>query len=367
MKKLILVITIIVFIFAISFGVYFAWEKSQEILNPPAADNQSQNYQFQPQEPKGETLKILSDQTVFAYWTAENSTSSEIFYINESGQILKIKDKEDEIISDRPIENLQQTKANKNGSKIIVKQGASSAPKFEIFDIGKKIWQSLNNASAADFSPDGKSVAYLENTAKSSNLMTKDLSSSKQTSSKILSFNQKDFDLKWLASDKIFLIPKPSSEIEGEIWEVDIKKKTLKLFDKGLGLTINWSKDSSYGLRFVSAKPEGKLNLIDSSGAIKANINFLTLPEKCWVSLVNLYCAVFYSYTSKSLPILPDDYLKKAVYFEDKIYSIDLNKNSFEQLNIYPQSSIDAVNLSVLGKNILFINRYDKKIYQLGI
>src|SRR3972149_4708019 len=97
MKKIIIIISVILGIIAIVFGAYFAWKK----------------------------LKIISDQPAFYYWLTNSTTTADIFYINQVGQILKIKeDGDDEIISDRQIDNLQSVEANKDGGKIIVKHGS---------------------------------------------------------------------------------------------------------------------------------------------------------------------------------------------------------------------------------------------------
>ena len=108
MKKIIIIISVILGIIAIAFGAYFAWQKSKDILEPPIAE-QSPILDTASKIIEQQKLKIISDQPAFYYWlTIATSSQNEIFYINQIGQILKIKeDGEDEIISDRQIENLQ--------------------------------------------------------------------------------------------------------------------------------------------------------------------------------------------------------------------------------------------------------------------
>ena len=224
-KKIFIIITVLFIFTAIVFGVYFAWKKSKEILEPPAINRPAIDYNLPVTTSTAPKLEAISDQPVFGYWLL-NSTSSpeaEIFYLNQSGQILKAKDGDDEIVSDREIKNLQAYKANGGGSKVLVKSGFLSVPIFEIFNLETKVWQSLENISAADFSPDGTKIAYLS--GQNSDLIIKDLIDKKQKTTKIMSFNQVDFDLKWLTLDKILLISNPSALIRGEIWEVNIKKR----------------------------------------------------------------------------------------------------------------------------------------------
>ena len=140
MKKIIIIISVILGIIAIVFGAYFAWKKSKEILEPPIIDQRPITDNQQQIALAEQKLKIISDQPAFYYWLTNSTTTADIFYVNQVGQILKIKeDGEDEIISDRQIDNLQSVEANKDGGKIIVKYGGN----FEIYDLTKKIWQPL--------------------------------------------------------------------------------------------------------------------------------------------------------------------------------------------------------------------------------
>ncbi len=65
--------------------------------------------------------------------------------------------------------------------------------------------------------------------------------------------------------------------------------------------------------------------------------------------------------------ILPDDYLKRAVYFKDFIYQIDVSKNSFLEVFSASELVIDAVNLRISSNKLLFINRYDSRLYSLEL
>ncbi len=365
MKKIIIIISVILGIIAIVFGAYFAWKKSKEILEPPIIDQRPIIDNQQQITLAEQKLKIISDQPAFYYWLTNSTTTADIFYINQVGQILKIKeDGDDEIISDRQIDNLQSVEANKDGGKIIVKHGS-----FEIYDLAKKIWQPLQNVSAAAFSPDGTKIAYLENTSANStlsNLTTKDLINAKLKPVKIISLNQVDFDLNWISANKIILTPKSSNLVEAEAWQIDIKKKTISPFANGDGLMINFAKDGSWGLKFsIDFQKKLKLELIDSSGVSKANLGFSALPNKCLVTLSNIYCAISESYNTIKAPALPDDYFKKAVYFSDKIYQIGINENNFSAVFSETLPIIDAANFEISNNKLFFINRYDNKIYSL--
>lgn len=376
---------IILLAIAIAIGIYFAIKTTQQISEITSQIPISETIRPSERNAVKPRLVIISDQPISFYWTVGdtltsvssllNATSTQttlekqIFYFNQNGQILLVKEKEDEIVSGRQIENIQNIKSSKDGNQIIVKHGIADSFQYEIFDVASKIWQILDNITAADFSPDGKQIAYLENikNSQANNLIIKDLEGKKK-STIILSLNQKDFDLKWLTSEKILLVSKPSALYQNEIWAVNIKNKTLTMFNRDTGLTVNWAKDGSYGLKFsANQKGEGALNLIDKEGVIKANLNFKTLPEKCAVTANKIYCAISYERTMIKEPFLPDDYLKKAVYFSDFVYEIDINGNNFKTIFDETDPALDIFDLSLFENKILFINKYDNKLYGLNL
>ncbi|MEK7193811.1 MAG: hypothetical protein AAB651_00405, partial [Patescibacteria group bacterium] len=388
MKKIILISGISLAVIAFGLGVYLAWEKSREILQPPASFPMAPTFPFSP--PAGgdagagadsgisvPKLRAVSDYGVFDYWIVPfmTSTSSaqagsgqmEILYVNESGQIFKVIESGDDVMAtSEPVSGLRSVYTSKDGKFVIVKSGDLTSPKFNLYNVATGVWQPLSeNITAIDFSPDSQKIAYLEKTSTNStinNLTIKDLTAAKPKTTKILSLNQKDFELKWLTSDQILLISKPSAQLTGEIWSVSVKNKTIKLLITGKGLLVNFADDASWGLRFtVGAKPERapQLQLIDKDGNAKADFEFSTLPDKCLITLSALYCAIPQNLSSKIN--LPDDFLKRAVYFKDAIYRIDINQNSSEIIYSADEPVIDAIRFSFIGNRLLFINRYDKK------
>ncbi len=66
-------------------------------------------------------------------------------------------------------------------------------------------------------------------------------------------------------------------------------------------------------------------------------------------------------------PVLPDDYLKRAVYSNDFIYELDLEKNALLPVFEENKQPIDAINFELLGNKLFFINRYDNRLYQLEL
>ncbi|MFH1346953.1 MAG: hypothetical protein ABIH10_01745 [Spirochaetota bacterium] len=399
-KKLITIIIVVLCVIALGIGVYFAWQKTRTILNPPASSPQnlvdgqsiSINGGFT-DSVSGATaaskLSIISDNAVYGYWIfnsnsplIQNATSTPkiqgngVFYIGRDGIIYNVKaDGADETLTSNPVENFQSLKSSFDGKRVIIKSGDSGASKFVVYNSEENIFESLpDKITAADFSPDGKKVAYFSANAKDlnkSDLAIKSLIDLKQKPVTLLSLYQEDFDLNWISQNKITLVPKPSAFYQTSIWVVDVVKKTLSQLTAGSnglsGLIVNWSSDGKLGLQF-SSSIEGRnriLNLINDQGELKANLEFITLPEKCFVSDPKIYCAIPQSIPDKSA--LPDDYFKNAVYFIDSLYQIDITQNSFERVLDGSTLAIDAINLKFIDNKLFFINKYDNKLYVLEL
>jgi hypothetical protein len=386
MKKIIIILGILMAVAAMAAGIYFAWKNYKAVMTPPSLGERPvvENQQIGGERQAGAPavakpiLKVLSDEPIFDYWirTATSSLAgsttttivvSEILYFNPEGKIIKANEGEDEIFYSQTLENLQSVKASPDGKFVLLKYGDLNKPQFSLLNTETKVRRDLTNITAAAFSPDSKKIAYLEDTAPA-NLVIKDLIGLKPKTTKLLSISEKDFDLTWLTAEKILLVPKPSFEYESQLWAIDIKTKTLSLIVSGRGLITNWSNDGKIGLFFrVGQNRQSQLSLIASSGAILGNLDFVTLPQKCLLAEAALYCGLPQSYNSIIEPTLPDDYLKRAVYFSDAIYQIDINQNSFQLIFAQDEPAIDATHLSLLGRQLIFINRYDNKLYSLEL
>ncbi len=402
-KKPLIIISVILGIIAMGVGVYFAWKKSRELLAPPVVQQPMAGEQQLPASAERK-IKILSDQPIFDYWvyrpefgvvatstikfatsTISTATSTKtitrdsiVFYLNQDGLIFKVKeDGEDEAVTSEPIENLQQVKSSFDGKFALIKFGDVNFSGFVIFNSETNVQEFLpENTTAVAFSPDGKKIVYLQKQVgfkTASDLIIKELTGAKPKTVKILSFNQMDFNLNWILPETVILAPKPSAFSAALAWKVDIRNKTFKpLWPIDLnGLMINWSidgrTDGKLGLQFNSGKEGSKdsLIMIDEKGEKRANFDFLTLPNKCFISEPKIYCAVPLEIPKNT--ILPDDYLKKAVYFRDFLYQIDINQNSLSEIFSASEPIIDATRLSISGNRLLFINRYDGRLYGLEL
>lgn len=390
MRKNIIIGIIIIALVAIGIGVYFAWQKSNQNVGDNfdqtnnQAVNQAGNYSGQmnsisPILPANGKIKLLSKNNALAYWITNLSTSTQfqsqdIFYISEDGSVNKISGTSEDVIGKENLGSVKFAKPLFNANKVLIvfKKANSLIP--EVFDIDKKIWRPLSGdelITAVDLSPDGKKMAYtIDNFKGGVDLFTIDLSNEKGKGVKLITLNIKDFDIKWVSDNTILFASKPSFDYSSEIWKFDLKTKTLSKIIESNGLIVNWSKFGDLGLKFSSAQNRSySFSLIDNSGNSKGSFKFITFPDKCLISSPSqIYCAIPRDQSIFSTnATFPDDYLKRAVYFKEGIYQVDVGQNKFQALFEEESPIIDAINLSLYGSKLLFINRYDGKLYSLEI
>ena len=97
-------------------------------------------------------------------------------------------------------------------------------------------------------------------------------------------------------------------------------------------------------------------------------IKFITLPDKCVItSPTQMYCAIPRDQDAFAKLTLPDDYMKREAYVSDGIYQIDIANNGIRAIYEEDIRAIDAINLTVLEDRIVFVNRYDRKLYSLTL
>ena len=383
MKRILIISGILLVLLALGFGVYFAWTKSKEILNPPASPGtvpvtENQNFGNQAATATssgggtspGPNLKVLSKNPVFDYWVSGSSSAPQVFYLGKDGKIMKAANGNDEVVVSDAVPDAQSVKASSDGKYVILKFGDVGNPIFTLLNMNTKEKTLLTNVEAATFSPDGKKIAFLQKSATTArvNLIIKTLSNMKSASQTITSLRANDFDLSWISTNQILLLSKPSFEYEGELWSVAVGTGNISLIGQGRGAMAAWSSDGEYGMFYsVSDDRAASMNLIKPDGSITANLDFATFPSKCFLAPTMMYCALPQFYNAVGNSTMPDDYLKRAAYSSDFIYSIDMNQNALTALFTGANQTIDATHLKLRGNTLFFVNRYDDKVYSLAL
>ena len=126
-----------------------------------------------------------------------------------------------------------------------------------------------------------------------------------------------------------------------------------------------WSPAGDHGIAFHNSGLNPVTTLIDNNGVALRTFSFVTMPSKCALDAEKIYCAI-----PKNIPeraILPDDYLKREIYFEDGVYLIDLTAETITTLFEKDQPIIDAEHLEVYQNKIYFKNRLDNGLYTVNL
>ena len=300
-------------------------------------------------------VRALTDESISDYWL--DSKTGAIYYLNETGEIIKISGENKTVISSIPVSKINSIQASPNGEFMLAKFNYPQSTAFSIFNTASETWQPLPAATiAAAWSPNSQNLAYVDDKSlKILNIRTK-------KTTEIMRLTQKDLRLHWLAESQILL--STFSGADEKIWAIDINKKTLALFLEGNNLAINWSDKNDLGIRLQIINSLPILGLIDNNGITLSDFSFLTMPEKCSFDGKKIYCAI-----PKNIPEgtkLPNDYHKKSVYFDDLIYLIDLSTGGFSEISTGLQNPIDVEHLKIVNNQLLFKNRLDGKLYSIS-
>lgn len=344
---------------AIMWTGYYLWQ-TWVTAEPPTEPVTQIPTAIVPDLPAPTKLTALTENTVFDYWL--NSKTGALYYLNLTGQIIKKVGNTETAVNSQTLNKLNSVKASPDGMYIVAKFNYPNFPTFSIFNTTNNSWQPLPEGTRAiAWSPNSQQLAYLDDSR------LKILNVVSQKTQTITTINQKDSSLTWLdPSEILLLISTPSADIPSSLWSINLKSKTLKpLIRDEMGLVINWSKNGDSGIKLNNINLKPKINLIDNLANVLQEFNFVTLPEKCALEENKIYCGV--PKFLRSGLVLPDDYYKKAVYFKDDLYLIDLITNEISLLYSGDETLIDARHLILDGGQILFINQYDDRLYSLQL
>ncbi len=409
MKKTILVLIIVLIIIAIGVGVYFGYKKSSFVASPNqsnqsgslpiSSSSSSNNYssnnssysnsatsnsntqdQSIYDQQKQKLSLLTNNDTIVDYWiysstSTSTSTSSSsqvlprVFYLNNKGEVIEILGPlQEKIISASnygvPLKLVQSI----DGKEIVVQFDSGS---LALFDSSIGVWKELSSGvSSFDFSPDGKKLAILKYSGGTANIYSINLTNTKNQVTLLSSLNILDANILWPDANKIFIMPKQSFNYSGQIWYLDLNKKTVNLFGQGQGIGAIFSYPFDYAMEFISADSKNyNVSLTNKSGTKLADIVLSTVPEKCSFSYNSkyAYCALSFLNNKGSDLVLPDDYLMRGAYFNDGLYQIDLQSFDVSTLFNAPNTNLDISKIKELNGKIYFINRLDGQLYVFNL
>lgn len=338
----------------------------------------------------GTKFGIIAEASALAYFVDSSNTAT---FIQPDGQVVRVVSGKTMSLSSAKVADLTWASFSADGKKIAAASGSHVSKRFSIFDVQDAAWKEFPiGISAAAWSPVGATLAYLAPLGDRTALTTIDYSKKNPAAARVASFALEDAELAWAGASKIVLAQKPSARAAGTLWLYNLKNGSLTdVAEYEPGLVGQWSALGDRGLLFsaTTAGVPSQLRLVDENGVVIRYLSFLTLPEKCVFSPVSLAAenttssGTPTSSRSSSLPpsssrflicavprdesfrnaILPDDYLKYALYTTDDVYEINLSDGNARVVSTDPGRRLDAINLSVVNNKLFFINRYDKRVY----
>ncbi len=192
----------------------------------------------------------------------------------------------------------------------------------------------------------------------------------------IFQTRMKDLIVEWPSLNKVSVRTKPSGLVESIVYTIDPTTNDFKkIINETYGLTVLWSPLGNKIL-YSETNNQGKnlkLKIADLENQTISELNIATLAEKCIWSQDNrtIFCAV-----PKNIPsntVLPDDYYKEKVSFNDDFWKINLETEEltkiFEVQGLGQTASYNVKELLLppLENYLLFINQSDNLLYSLKL
>ena len=370
-KKIIIGVSIVLGIIALGLGAYVAW-RNRAIVADIITD--ISGGVIRPLESKQERLRVISSREVSGYWMVTATSAPALMYADGEGNILRVDEAGDELVYERSIPNIATVRPSFDGSRVFVESKGAGGSVFRLFDAIERLpGVTLEGVSEVTWAPTGTDAAYFVTAGDSMRLriQTADVIGLSDSAkfSEIVQVPQNDFTMAWPQNDVLYMMQRPSAEHVSDMWRVDLKTKNIRKFLSDRGLMVRWAPFGTRALKFTTTEGRThKLALIDDQGVEQAVVKFITLPDKCVItSPTQMYCAIPRDQDAFAKLTLPDDYMKREAYVSDGIYQIDIANNGIRAIYEEDIRAIDAINLTVLEDRIVFVNRYDRKLYSLTL
>lgn len=336
---------------------------------------------------------VIYNDEVVDYFILE---SGEVVLINKFGEIISIKNKNQETITSNLNFIPKNINFTKDGSKIVVNLNNI----ISILDINSKKWRQLEQDSFSPFISENNELFYLiKKQDNSVDLMKIDLNKEDISPQKLINLNALNYKIISKNNDSILLASNPSSIDIGSVLEFNTKTKNLYLVYELPGLAFKWSEKFNLGLMLTTNNFDnyrgGVLTLLNKDKENKT-FSFLTLPSKCdfkevknkEISLqkptntttilnneetknqlnnIQLICAVPRDQERLKYQRFVDDYLMRELYTEDDVYLINLSDQTMNIIWSSNNDYFDMNNVKVFNNKLFFINRFDNKLYSIDI
>lgn len=368
--------------------------ESAEELFPEASENEQEG------NPGGVTeggeavfssrLSAISSFGIVGYAPLKNGN---VRMVRTNGQISLASPGEEAVTeSSNTLDRPSHAVFTSDGQKVAVLFGNPSAHQASLFDASAKRWSALpGKILSLAASPNDLRIAYTTEVNGKTSISVLNFKDRAPSPSLLYTLSALDLTLSWPSSTLMSLQDRPSALTEGNIFSLTLPALNLvptKLATRGTEAL--WNPSGANALMFTAGANMrgGSLSLITRSGAEDRSFSFLTLPSKCTFGKIPaweafgaaqnttstralppvevLYCAIPSAQSTFRMAQLPDEYLQKSLFTEDKFYRISLLDGRVKKL-FDSETPLDATMLRVASGTLYFINRYDQKLYSLSL
>ena len=215
--------------------------------------------------------------------------------------------------------------------------------------------------SDAVFSPDSKSIVFINDLEDTRNVFIANSSFSNQR--KILDNTLPNLEISWPSANLIALKTKSSYAIPGFLYTISASGGNFSKVVESLGLDTIWNKDGS-GLVYT----DSDLNLfyLDVKTGANKSLGLKTIAEKCVFSKTKtnvVYCAIPKIINDANYP---DEWWQGKISFEDNIIAVDTKTLD---LVLYAETLSDIVNPVLLENDsyVLFKDRNTGELWSLKL
>ncbi|MDP3934988.1 MAG: hypothetical protein Q8Q46_02120 [Candidatus Giovannonibacteria bacterium] len=176
------------------------------------------------------------------------------------------------------------------------------------------------------FSPDSKSLAFINDSGDTQNIFT--ATSDFKNQRKILDNDIPGLEISWPAANTIALKTKSSYAVRGFLYAVNIGSGAFSKIAEGLGLDAIWNKDGS-GVLYSRSDADGNIlniKFLDIKTGAEKEFSVKTIAEKCAFlnTLKNIaYCGVPRLSAGRITEKQPDAWWQGKVSFQDNFVSLD--------------------------------------------
>lgn len=417
MKKTLYIITTIIILALVGFGVYYWFFYSKVPPQNPDenvidtgfkpigngnlsggngdqtgsegnADNTNNNQNSENSVYKLPKLRQISSAPVAGYVASTTASSSLVRFVDRgTGHIYEADNLSDKVIkiSNTTLPKIYEAYSNKNGTNFVLrylKNDSDVISNFyaELRKTGTSTTETPFEIKGRFISPDIKQIVIsptgdkvftwnIENNSGVGYISAFD----EKTKVKVSDFPFTQVNIDWPENNTLIVSTKPSALSSSYIYSIDAKNGSYKSISSGVkGLSGKVSHD---GLNMLSSFKNND-NFITSVLNIKSGSSqeliFKTLSDKCiWSNIKKdeLFCAV-----PTEIPgaVYPDDWYKGTVSFIDQIWHVNTTTGEVHLLANLTQLSnkaIDATNLTLDQKEntLYFINKEDLNLWALDL